>query len=73
MLSSNLTRASKSGRAKPPIFTNVIRQINAKLRADLYRLNLPNLKDTMVVGIDLINSGTQTTMGLSASYNPSLS
>lgn len=36
------------------IVGNVLKQMNAKLRHDLYRLSLPNCKDTMIVGINII-------------------
>jgi len=48
------------------------KQMNAKLRLDLFRMNLPNLKRTMVVGIDSIVKGNKVTLGLTASYTPHL-
>ena len=55
------------------MMTSIIKQISAKLRKDLYRLNMPFLKgETMVVGIDTVQSGDSTIIGLSASYNKTL-
>lgn len=56
-------------KAKRPVISNLIKQINAKVQKDLYRLNLPYLKNTMVVGVDLTQSNSQTIFGLTASYN----
>ena len=59
------------------VYSNVLKQINAKSRADLYKMSLPSLRKTMIVGTNLVNTSikgrTVTLMGLSASYNSTLS
>ena len=40
--------------------------MNAKIRQDLYRLNLPAFKNTMVVGVDLIMNGNSKLIGCCA-------
>ena len=47
--------------------------MNAKVKKDLYNLSLINLKNTMVVGTDVINEGSRRLVGCSASYNNTLS
>jgi hypothetical protein len=45
----------KAVRADRSMMTSIIKQISAKLKKDLYRLNMPFLKgETMVVGIDTV-------------------
>ena len=46
--------------------------MNAKVGLDLYRLSLPFLGKTMIVGTNSINSGGKTFFGFSSSYNSSL-
>jgi hypothetical protein len=60
-------------RAKIGVYSNLIKQMNAKMRLDLYRLNIPNLKNSMVVGVDVINDGSRRLVACSASYNPNFS
>ena len=43
--------------------------MNAKVKQDLYRISLPNLNNTMVVGIDAIHESRKRLVGCSASYN----
>jgi aubergine len=38
-------------RDKIAVFRSILKQMNAKLKSDLYRLSIP-LKSTMVIGID---------------------
>lgn len=43
--------------------------MNAKVRQDLYRLALPShMKNTMVVGVDVVNEGRKSLLGFAASY-----
>ena len=51
----------------------ILKQMNAKMRLDLFRMNFPNLKRTMVVGVDSIVKSNKVTLGLTASYNQHLS
>jgi len=60
-------------RAKLAVYSNVLKQINAKTRQDLYRMNLPALRKTMVVGTNIVNSGGRSILGLCSSYNPHIS
>ena len=46
--------------------------MNAKVGQDLYRVSLPNLVKTMVVGTNYANSGGKTYFGFSSSYTSSL-
>lgn len=55
------------------VFSNLLKQMNAKLRQDLYRMNLPSLKKTMLIGTDIVNSKGKTIFGLCASYNATIS
>jgi hypothetical protein len=50
-----------------------VKQINAKLKLDLYRIDLPkNLLNTMVVGVAVVNAGRKTIVGLTATYSKHL-
>ena len=59
------------------VYSNVLKQINAKSRQDLYKMSLPSLRKTMIIGTNLVNTKikgrTVTLMGLCASYNAFLS
>jgi hypothetical protein len=46
--------------------------MNAKVGLDLYRVSLPNLGKTMIVGTNYANSGGKTYFGFSSSYTSSL-
>ncbi len=41
--------------------------MNAKVGLDLYRLKVPNING-MVVGFDVVNAGTKSILGFTASY-----
>jgi hypothetical protein len=58
----------------PNIFINIIRQINAKLGGDLWRINYGKeiSKKTMLVGIDVCHKGRQSIIGFVATYDPYL-
>ena len=61
--------------ARKPItvYSNLLKQMNAKLKMDLYRINLPQtFKDAMVVGVDVCHAGRNSLVGLAASYTPQL-
>lgn len=51
------------------IAANILKQMNAKLGLDLYRLKIPQLNNSMVVGIDHIVSGPMILIGFSATSN----
>lgn len=50
------------------VFGNLLKQINAKVRLDLYRLKIP-LQNAMVVGVDVVNEGRKSIIGFTASHN----
>ena len=68
-----LLATKKLATAKIGVFSNILKQINAKVRQDLYRLDLPNLRGSMVVGVDVVNTGRTSILGFSATSNQSLS
>lgn len=71
-VSQFITTNIKRNMAKMGIFTNLLRQINAKLRLDLYRITLPQKitqEVTMFVGIDVCHKGRTSIVGLAASSN----
>jgi len=45
--------------------------MNAKVKLDLYRIKIP-LPNAMVVGVDVVNEGRKSIIGLTASYTKSL-
>lgn len=52
------------------VVTNLLRQMNAKCYKDLYRMDLtPKFSKTMTVGVDVVNQGRKSIIGLSASYS----
>lgn len=55
------------------VWSNILKQINAKSRLDLYRMNFPSLWKTMIIGTGVVNSGGNSYLGLCASHNQSIS
>lgn len=53
------------------IYLNIVRQINAKLGGDLWRMNFgPEISNkTMLVGIDVCHKGKQSIIGFVATYD----
>jgi len=53
------------------IYINILRQINAKLGGDLWRLNFGSeiSRKTMLVGIDVCHKGKQSIIGFCATYD----
>ena len=51
------------------VYSNILKQINAKVRQDLYKLDLPCYKNTMIVGIDAVHEASKRLVGCSSSYN----
>ena len=51
------------------VISNILKQMNAKMRLDLYRLNLPHFRNTMVIGIDRVMDGSVNLIGCSATSN----
>ena len=54
------------------VATNVVKQMNAKTQSDLYRINLPAFKNTMLVGVDVIMNGSSKLIGCSATNSSTL-
>lgn len=54
------------------VATNVVKQMNAKTQSDLYRINLPSFKNTMLVGVDVIMNGSSKLIGCSATNSNTL-
>ena len=46
--------------------------MNAKVRQDLYRLSIPAFRNTMLIGVDLIMSGSGKLIGMCATSNQHL-
>ena len=46
--------------------------MNAKIGLDLYRVSLPNLSKTMIIGTDFANSKGKTYFGFSSTYTSAL-
>lgn len=61
-------------RAKITVYSNILKQINAKLRGDLYKIDVPkNADKTMIVGCDIVAAGRDAVIGLTASYSKHMS
>lgn len=69
-IASQFILTSTINRAKITVYSNILKQINAKLKEDLYRIQVtPTMKNTMVVGVDVVNAGRRAIIGLTASYS----
>lgn len=58
------------------VFTNLMRQVNAKMPMDLYRITLPDQVrklSTMFIGIDVCHKGRTSIVGLAATTTPDAS
>jgi hypothetical protein len=64
VLADTLKRSS----GKMGVFGNILKQVNAKVKLDLYRLIIP-LKNAMVVGVDVVNEGRKSIIGFTSSLN----
>ena len=57
------------------VWNNILKQVNAKCGLDLYRISYSQKvqnSSTMVVGMDVVNMGANSVLGLTASYSESL-
>jgi hypothetical protein len=55
------------------VYSNLLKQMNAKLRQDLYRLNVEQeFVNAMVVGVDVCHAGRNSIVGMAATYTPYL-
>jgi len=69
---SQCITAGKLRNAKIGVFSNLLKQMNAKVRQDLYRVNLPCFKNTMLIGVDVIMNGRNRLVGCCATTTPHL-
>jgi hypothetical protein len=69
---SQFITAFKAGKMNMSVATNVVKQMNAKTQSDLYRINLPSFKNTMLVGVDVIMNGSSKLIGCSATNSNTL-
>jgi hypothetical protein len=71
---SQFVTSKTINRNQNKIYLNILRQINAKLGGDLWRMNFgPEIsKKTMLVGIDVCHKGKQSIIGFCATYDPHL-
>ncbi|TNV83358.1 hypothetical protein FGO68_gene12639 [Halteria grandinella] len=52
------------------VYSNLLKQINAKMGLDLYRIEYgTRLRNTMLIGIDIVNSGSFRLIGCSATMD----
>ena len=52
------------------VYSNILKQLNAKVGLDLYRINAAaEFQTAMVIGVDVVNKGHRAFVGLSASYS----
>jgi len=55
------------------VFTNLLKQMNAKVQLDLYRIQLPKeMANTMQIGVDVCHEGKESIVGLSATYTAAM-
>ena len=69
---SQFILSNKMRNAKIGVFSNLLKQMNAKLKQDLYRLNLPACQNTMLVGIDIVMQGRNKLIGCCATTSKTL-
>jgi hypothetical protein len=68
-----LTRTAQRACGALAVAGNILKQMNAKISRDLYRINFSNTQDTMVIGVNAINFGKGMLFALVATYSASLS
>jgi len=71
-VTSQFITAGRLRNAKIGVFSNLLKQMNAKLKQDLYRINLPAFKNTMLMGVDVIMNGRNKLVGCCATVTPHL-
>lgn len=67
-----VTAKRLSGKLAMGVFSNLLKQMNAKVRQDLYRVNLPNFKNAMLIGVDLIMNGSSKLIGCCATSSKTM-
>ena len=68
-----LSRTAQRACGALAVAGNILKQMNAKISRDLYRINFSNTQDTMVIGVNAINFGKGMLFALVATYSASLS
>lgn len=54
---------------KMGVFSNLLKQINSKVRKDIYRIAYPsNIRNSMIVGVDAVNKGGDCILSMTATY-----
>lgn len=66
---SQFITSGKLRGAKMGVFSNLLKQMNAKVRQDIYRINLPLFNKTMLIGIDVIMHGRSKLVGCCATMS----
>ena len=56
-LPSQFILSFKASKINMSVASNLLKQMNAKVQQDLYRISLPAFKNTMLVGVDVIMNG----------------
>ena len=72
VVSQFITAKKLGGKLSMGVFSNLLKQMNAKLRLDLYRVHLPHFKNTMVVGVNIITNHSRKLIGCCATSTKSL-
>jgi aubergine len=72
VVSQFITAKKLGGKLSLGVFSNLLKQINAKVKQDLYRVSLPNFKNAMVIGVDLIMNGSSKLIGCCATSSQTL-
>jgi hypothetical protein len=54
------------------VFSNLLKQMNAKVRQDLYRVDLPYFKNAIIIGVDLIMNGSSKLIGCCATSSKTM-
>jgi hypothetical protein len=63
---------AKLRNAKIGVFSNLLKQMNAKLKLDIYRISLPQFTKTMLIGFDVIMNGRNKLVGCCATVTNTL-
>ncbi len=69
---SQFITGGKARGMKLTVASNILKQINAKVKQDLYRIQLPAFNNTMLVGTDLIMNGSSKLIGCCATVTKTL-
>ena len=67
-----ITKTAQKASGALSVAGNILKQMNAKVMKDLYRISHHGTEDTMVVGVNAVNSGKGMIFALVATINPYL-